>query len=97
MISSEDGVTVMREEATSKVGSRLRSKAFAEFFRGQPETGMGYWVTDVVLKDGSRVSQVVVDSGYITKIKSMLFIPFDEDDIDHFVVTHEKWNWRTES
>ena len=72
----------------------LKSQRFADFFQGQPKSGMGYWVTDIVLKDGKVVKQAVVDSGYITKIKGMLIIPFEEGDIDHFVVTHEKWDWR---
>ena len=71
----------------------LKSQRFANFFQEQPESGMGYWVTDVVLKDGRVAKQAVVDSGYITKIKGMLTIPFEEGDIDYFVVTHEKWDW----
>ena len=71
----------------------LTSPRFAEYFGNQPETGMGYWVVDVVLKDGTVLKQAVVDSGFITKIKDMIIMPFTEDDIDHFVVTHAKWQW----
>jgi hypothetical protein len=31
----------------------LTSPRFAEYFGNQPETGMGCWVVDVVLKDGT--------------------------------------------
>lgn len=71
----------------------LTEKKFAEFFRSQPETGMGYWVTNVVLKDGREYHQVIVNGGYVTQVKGHTAIPFQESDIDHFVVTHEKWDW----
>ena len=74
----------------------LTEKRFAEFFRVTPETGMGYFVTDAVLKDGRIFKQVVVDSGCVALVRGYAEIPFAECDIDHFVVTHEKWDWRTE-
>ena len=71
---------------------RLAQKKFADYFRSQRETGMGYWVVTVHLKDGRIFEQVVVNSGYITKIRGYDEIPFDEAEIDHFLVTHAKWN-----
>ena len=71
----------------------LTEKRFAEFFRTQPETGMGYWVATAVLKDGREIKQVIVNSGYVTHVKGYKDIPFNESDIDHFIVTHEKWDW----
>lgn len=71
----------------------LTENRFAEFFRTQPETGMGYWVTTAVLKDGREFRQVIVNSGYVTHVKGHNEIPFNESDVDHFVVTHEKWDW----
>ncbi len=52
---------------------------------------MGYWIATAHLKDGRVFEQVVIDSGYVTKIREHQGIPFTEADIDHFVVTHEKW------
>jgi hypothetical protein len=69
---------------------RLAQKKFADYFRAQPETRMGYWVTTVHLKDGRVFEQVIVDSGYVTKVGGCDEIPFDEVEIDHFVVTHRK-------
>jgi hypothetical protein len=31
---------------------KLTEKRFADYFRNQGETGMGYWVATVYLKDG---------------------------------------------
>lgn len=59
----------------------------------QPETGMGYQIASVILKDGSRYDQVVIESGLITRIRGLEKIPFKEDDIAQIVVTHDKWNF----
>lgn len=72
---------------------KLTERRFAEFFRTQPETGMGYWVTTVVLKDDREFKQVIVNSGCVTHVKGYKEIPFNESEIDHFIVTHEKWDW----
>jgi hypothetical protein len=71
----------------------LTERRFAEFFKQQPETGMGYWVVTAWLKDGRRYDQVLVTSGYLTRVKNHGDIPFTEYDIDHFIVTHEKWDF----
>ena len=62
----------------------------------QPETGMGYQIVSVVLRDGTRYDQVVVDSGYITQIKGFKRIPFSEEDIQEIIVTHDKWDFDAE-
>jgi hypothetical protein len=62
----------------------------------QPETGMGYHVVSVVLKDGITIKQVLVNEGYITRVKGAKNIPFEEDDIRDIYVTHEKWNFKKE-
>lgn len=54
-----------------------------------PETGMGYTVMDVVLKDRRLFKQVVMQSGWIN-VRGHDQLPFSEDEIDHFVATHEK-------
>jgi hypothetical protein len=71
----------------------LTEKRFSDFFRQQPETGMGYWIVTAVLKNGQEFEQVVVDSGYVTKVKGFAGVPFEESEIDHFIVTHDKWNF----
>jgi hypothetical protein len=54
------------------------------------ETGMGYQVASVYLKNGRCFEQVVIVGGLITNIKDDPNIPFDETDIERIVVTHDK-------
>ena len=62
----------------------------------QPETGMGYQVASIILKDGSRYDQVLIEAGFITRIRGSKTIPFCEDQIADIVITHDKWNFATE-
>lgn len=62
----------------------------------QGETGMGYQIASVVLKDGRRFRQVVIVEGTITQIKDVEGIPFSEDQIDQIVVTHDKWDFNAD-
>lgn len=59
----------------------------------QPETGMGYQVVSIVLKDGTRWNQALVEAGHVTRIKGLSLIPFREDQIADIIITHEKWNF----
>jgi len=61
------------------------------FLVNQPETGMGYQVCTIRLKDGQEFKQAIVDSGFVTKIKDTNGIPFSEDEIEEIIVTHDKW------
>jgi hypothetical protein len=72
---------------------KLTEKRFADFFRGQPETGMDYTIVTAHLKDGRVFPQVVVTGGHVTRARGIASIPFTEADIDRFVVTHDKWDW----
>lgn len=72
------------------------TKKWAKELASKPETGMGYQVVSVVLKDGRRFEQVVVVEGRITKIRGQKDIPFSEDQIAEIFVTHDKWNFNAE-
>jgi len=73
------------------------SRKWIEFLVGQPETGMGYYVTSVILHNGKRYDRVViVDSGHITCVKGYQDIPFRDEDIKEIIVTHDKWDFRRE-
>jgi hypothetical protein len=54
---------------------------------------MGYQVVTLHLKDGRVIPQVVIDSGFITKIRDLLDIDFTCDDIAEIEVTHDKWRF----
>jgi len=71
----------------------LTEKRFSDFLRTEPETGMGYWMVTVFLRDGRMFPQTVVVSGVIARIRNYPAIPFLEAEIEHLEVTHEKWDW----
>jgi hypothetical protein len=62
----------------------------------KPETGMGYQVVSIILKDGTTFDQVVVVEGRITQIRGRNDVPFVEDQIAQVVLTHDKWNFSAE-
>lgn len=69
------------------------SKKWCEFLVQQPETGMGYQVVSVDLYDGRRFDDVIVDSGYITQIRGINDVPFEDAQIKNITVTHAKWHF----
>jgi hypothetical protein len=70
------------------------SQRWISYLGSLPETGMGYQVVSVSLKDGRTFHQVVVDSGYITRVRGYKYIPFAESEIAEIKITQEKWNWK---
>jgi hypothetical protein len=50
-------------------------------------------VVSAVLKDGRQYDQVVVNSGYVTRVRNHRDIPFTEPEIDRFIITHAKWDF----
>lgn len=75
---------------------RLTASTWAKKLLAQPETGMGYQIATIVLKNGTRYEQVVIDSGFVTQIRGLGTIPFTESDIAEIVVTHDKWDFSEE-
>ena len=73
------------------------SKHWIDKIIPQGETGMGYHIATVTLKNGQKFKQVVIDSGFVTKIRGLPDVPFKEDDIANIVVTHDKWDFRNEN
>jgi len=61
-----------------------------------PETGMGYTVVNITLADGRTFSQVIIDSGSVTRVRGLPDIPFTEADVAEIKATHEKWDWTNE-
>jgi hypothetical protein len=73
----------------------LSKKWLAELV-DKPETGMGYQVVSIVLKDGKRYDQVVVVEGRVTQIRELGDIPFTEEQIAQIILTHDKWDFNAE-
>ena len=69
------------------------SNKWGPLLTSQAETGMGYQIASIVLKDGRKYDQAVIAGGIVTKIRNIEDIPFREDGIDRIIVTHTKWNF----
>jgi hypothetical protein len=69
------------------------SDRWIEYLLGQPETGMGYYVVTLNLRDGRTIPRAVIDSGYVTRVKDKAAIDFTADDIIGIEVTHDKWRF----
>lgn len=72
------------------------SKKFIGELMSKPETGMGYQIVSVVLKNGKCFDQVVVVEGRITQVRTYGDIPFTADEIAEIILTHDKWNFNAE-
>jgi hypothetical protein len=74
-------------------GSFIFSAEWLAKVKSLPETGMGYTVVCVTLRDGRKFNQALIDSGYLTQVRGLPNVPFKEDDIAGISATHEKWDW----
>jgi hypothetical protein len=61
------------------------------------ETGIGYLVVSVELKDGRSFDQVAISEGCIIEVRGFKKVPFEGKDIASMQVTHETWNFREAS
>jgi hypothetical protein len=66
---------------------RLSDK-WAPILNAQPETGMGYQVASVSLKDGRQFNDVLIAGGIVNRVGDQTDVPFGDDDIQRIVVTH---------
>jgi hypothetical protein len=57
-------------------------KKWAKVLMSQPETGMGYRIVSVLLKDGRRFERVMIVGGMITSINGNPDVPFAESEIE---------------
>ncbi len=58
------------------------------------ETGIGYHVISVELKDGRAFDQVVASEGCIIEVRGYREIPFSPDDVVSVSINHKRWNFR---
>ena len=61
--------------------------------RGE-ETGIGYQVISVELKDGRCFDQVVASEGCIIEVRGYEEIPFAPEEVASVIVNHRRWNFR---
>jgi len=69
---------------------------WAKELASRAETGMGYQVVSVVLKDGRRFNQVAVVEGLLTEVRGHKDIPFTKEQIADIILTHNKWDFNAE-
>ena len=61
------------------------------------ETGIGYQIISVELKDGRCFDQVVASEGCIIEVRGYGEIPFAPQEIESVIVNHKRWNFREAS
>lgn len=67
---------------------------FVDYLKGAEETGIGYQVVSVELKDGRSFDQVVTSEGCIIEVRGYKEIPFAAEDVASVSVNHKRWNFR---
>jgi hypothetical protein len=67
---------------------------FVDHLKRTGETGIGYQVVSVQLRDGRTFDQVVTSEGYIIEVRGHKEIPFAPEDVTSVNVNHKRWNFR---
>jgi hypothetical protein len=67
---------------------------WVDHLRRQRETGLGYQVVSVNLKDGRRFDQVVASEGCVIQVRGYSDVPFKQDEVASVQVNHRRWNFR---
>ena len=58
------------------------------------ETGIGYHIVSVELKDKRHFDQVVISEGCIIQVRGYTDIPFGPQDVASISINSEHWNFR---
>jgi hypothetical protein len=61
------------------------------------ETGIGYQVVGIKLKDGRSFDQVAVSDGCIIEVRGHHNIPFAPEDVASLAINHKDWIFRDRS
>jgi len=68
--------------------------AFRDHIKQSRETGFGYHVVSVGLKDGRTFEQVATSEGCVIEVRGYEEIPFAADEIESININHRRWNFR---
>jgi len=71
--------------------------SFVDQLKRASETGIGYQVVSVGLKDGRHFDQVATSEGCIIEVRGFKEIPFSPEDVASVSVNHKRWNFRDKS
>jgi hypothetical protein len=67
---------------------------FVEQLKQADQTGMGYQVVSVTLKDGRAFEQVAASEGCFIAVRGHQDIPFSSEEVISVKVNHKRWNFR---
>lgn len=67
---------------------------FLDHLKRAGETGIGYQVVSVELRDGRSFDQVVTSEGCIIEVRGFKEIPFSPEEVASVNVNHKRWNFR---
>jgi hypothetical protein len=70
---------------------------FLDQMKRAGETGIGYQVVSVELKDGRYFDQVATSEGCMLEVRGHAEIPFATNDVVSVTVNHKRWNFRDSS
>ena len=69
------------------------SQKFIDALVQEPETGMGYQVADITLKNGRVYKDaIILNSEFISSVRGHDPIPFLTTDIKNIDITHNRFN-----
>ena len=71
--------------------------SFVDHLKRAGETGIGYQVVSVELRDGRNFDQVVTSEGCVIEVRGYKEIPFSPDEVASVNVNHRHWNFRSAS
>jgi hypothetical protein len=69
-------------------------EACFDHLKRSAETGIGYQVVSVELKDGKCFDQVVVSECCIIEVRGYAEIPFAPHEVTSVSINHKRWNFR---
>jgi len=62
--------------------------------RNAKQTGPGYQVVAVYLKDGRQFDQVIASEGCIIAVRGYSELPFQTEEVSSVMVNHKDWNFK---
>ncbi len=66
----------------------------ASILKNHKETGIGYHVVSVTLKNGKHFEQVVTSEGCVIQVRGHRDVPFAPEEVAAVDVNHKAWNFR---
>jgi hypothetical protein len=66
----------------------------ASILKRHRETGIGYHVVSVTLKNGKHFDQVITSEGCVIQVRGHRDVPFSPEDVAAVDVNHKRWNFR---